>query len=453
MQLKENTLFGEHDRYRLIQLLGHGGYSEVWLAEDTQADMKVALKIFAPGKGLDDKGVELFKNEFKLVFNLNHPNLLRPMHFDVYERMPYLIMSYYEQGSSIRLAGTIDEQTAWKFLHDVAGGLAYLHETDPPVIHQDIKPDNVLLGGNQSFLITDFGISSKAQNTLRQSIASAASGAGTKAYMAPERFTMGYKPIKASDIWSLGASLYELMTGDPPFLEHGGSVQREDTVISDMSAKWSPELNRIITACLQFQTWLRPTAGFIFELATMHLPVPVKTKEPNETASSDYRKETVKNPESDIKDEQASKHKKNSASRIAALTVALLLGLIAGFFSGRSLNRPPRQLHECIQFIEQGDAIFDENDLKTWRETLEKYQQAKDMTVQYSLQLPAMDNRIRQLREKMDDLINSSIANAKQAFSFRSEMALAILKDALEVDPDHEEANALYEQYSQSFQK
>jgi len=452
MQLKENTLFGEHDRYRLIQLLGHGGYSEVWLAEDTQTDVKVALKIFAPGKGLDDKGVELFKNEFKLVFNLNHPNLLRPTYFDVYERMPYLIMPYYEKGSSIRLAGVIDEQVAWKFLHDVAGGLVYLHdESEPPVIHQDIKPDNVLLGGNHSFLITDFGISSKAQNTLRRSVPSATSGAGTKAYMAPERFTMGYKPIKASDIWSLGASLYELMTGDPPFLEHGGSVQKEDTVISNIPEKCSAELNEVVAKCLQFNTWLRPTAKTIFEQAKRHLQPPVITEDPNELKSLSYRKDTVKNIESD--DEIVTKNKKFPVNRILALAVILLLGLGAGFLTGRRMHQSHPKLQECIQLIEQGDAIFDENDLKTWSATLEKYLQAQEMTALHSLQLPAMDNRIKHLRGKMDDVIHSSIENAKQAFSMRSEMALAILKDALDVDPDHEEAKALYEEYTQSFRQ
>ena len=450
MQLKENTLFGEHDRYRLIQLLGHGGYSEVWLAEDTQTDVRVALKIFAPGKGLDDKGVELFKNEFKMVFDLNHPNLLRPTHFDVYERMPYLIMSYYEQGSSIHLAGVIDEQTAWKFLRDVAGGLVYLHESEPPVIHQDIKPDNVLLGSNHSFLITDFGISSKAQNTLRQSIASAASGAGTKAYMAPERFTMGYKPIKASDIWSLGASLYELMTGDPPFLDHGGSVQREDTVISNIPEKWSAELKDILTKCLQFNTWLRPTAKTIFDQANQHLRPLIITEDPNMSKSLNYAKDTVKNLDSD---DVATKNKKYPLHWILALAVILILGLGIGFFAGHRTNQSHPKLHECIQLIEQGDSIFDENDLKTWSATLDNYLKAKEMIVQYSLQLPAMDNRIKQLRIKMDDVIHSSIENAKQAFSVRSEMALAILKDALEVDPNHEEAKTLYEQYSVSFQK
>ena len=70
------------DRYKLITLLGRGGFSEVWLAEDVLANIKIAIKIYAPGVGLDDAGISLFTQEFSLVFDMNHTNLLHPTHFD-----------------------------------------------------------------------------------------------------------------------------------------------------------------------------------------------------------------------------------------------------------------------------------------------------------------------------------------------------------------------------------
>ena len=179
IQLRENVLFGEHSRYRLIRLLGQGGYSEVWLAEDMQVGLNIALKVYAPGRGLDENGVSQFSQEFNVVFNLNHANLLRPTHYDVFERMPYLILPYCEHGSSSRFTGKIDEHMAWTFLRDVASGLTYLHAQEPPVIHQDIKPDNVLMDSSDSFVITDFGISAKVRNTLQ----SVESKAGTMAYI------------------------------------------------------------------------------------------------------------------------------------------------------------------------------------------------------------------------------------------------------------------------------
>ena len=421
IHLQENALFGEHDRYRLIRLLGQGGYSEVWLAEDTQAGLTVALKVFAPGRGLDEDGVSQFSKEFKMVFNLNHANLLRPTHYEVFQRMPYLILPHCERGSSVKLTGKIDEKMAWTFLQDVASGLAYLHAQEPPVIHQDIKPDNVLLDSSDSFVITDFGISAKVRNTLQ----SAGSKAGTMTYMAPERFNTDYQPIKASDVWALGASLFELMTGKPPFGENGGLAQKRGAEIPIISGEWSQKLRDIVIKCLLEKTWERPTAKAISEEAKRYLH-----EEPIRTTKNVSRKLPV----------------------VVAVAM-LILGLCAGFFAGNYLNKPKPnpKLHECIRIIEQADAIFNENDLSTWRETLTKYMEAKELTEQYSLQLPDMEHRIRLLQKKMDDVINISIENAKKALAVRSEMALFAINDVLELNPEHAEAKALLEQYKQIF--
>jgi len=427
MELKENAKFGEQGKYRLIDPLGRGGYSVVWLAEDTLTEINVALKIFAPGTGLDNDGIDIFKEEFKLVFNLKHSNILCPTSFGIFEGMPYLVMSYYERGSSSKLAGNIDEATIWKFLYDVAAGLTYLHDLDPPVIHQDIKPDNILMDrnhGKTTFLITDFGISTKAQNTLRQSMPTANSAeAGTTAYMAPERFAMGYRPIKATDIWSLGASLVELMTGNPPFAENGGHFQGKDTKISDIEGNWSDELNHWVKQCLHFNTWERPTAKKLMEVADKHIhPDPQR-----------------KTTESSIK-------------WILALAGMLIFGFLTGFLTGRSMNRPDPTVYECIQLIEQGEAVFDEGNLKTWRESFGRYQQANDLIEQHDLPLPNMEIRIKQLKGKMDAAIKRSIDRAKEAFAMGSKMALVILEEeALVLDPDHKEAKALHEQYSNFF--
>jgi len=145
--------------------------------------------------------------------------------------------------------------------------------------------------------------------------------------------------------------------------------------------------------------------------------------------------------------------------RIFLITLAfvgtLSLGLCAGFFASRyftqTASEPNPLIYECIQRIEQGDALFDENELSTWRETLIKYQEAKEMIDEYALPLPDMEHRIRQLRKKMDDMLNQSVATAKKALDVRSEMALFQIQDALLLDPENEEAKALYEKYLQIF--
>ena len=259
MQLIQNTYFGEGNRYYLEKLLGRGGFSEVWLAKDAITDLELVLKVYAPGTGMDEDGLQTFSKELARVYNLNHPNLLRPQHVDSWQGMPYLLMAYCPQGSLVKRIGGMPETEICKVLHDVASGLAYLHAHD--VIHQDIKPDNILLDDAGNYVITDFGISTRARSTLRKSVAaSTAHSGGTIAYMGPERFGKEPAPIKASDVWSLGAMLYELMTGDTPFGEHGGLIQKSGAEIPSIQGNYSDELKQMVEQMLALNPWDRPTA-------------------------------------------------------------------------------------------------------------------------------------------------------------------------------------------------
>ena len=284
MQLQQDILFD--GRYRLITLLGSGGFSEVWLVEDTKVGGKrITLKVYAPGIGLDDDGVQLFSNEYELVFDLNHSNLLRTAYFDVCDRSPYLLMQFCERGSTMKLAGKITEEEAWHFLYDVAAGLAHLHEQHPPIVHQDIKPDNVLIDNNGHFLITDFGISAKVRNSLRLSMEKTKSS-GTLSFMPPERFGKENIATCAGDIWALGASLFELLTEAPPFGDHGGVLQKSGAEIPNVHGNWSDELVNMVKSCLSADPQARPTAKQIVELTEKYqkgreIPVKEKTqKEP-----------------------------------------------------------------------------------------------------------------------------------------------------------------------------
>lgn len=113
------------------------------------------LIISNAGSGLDEDGVRLFTEELSIVYNLNHSNLLKPHHFDECGGCPYLVLPYCERGSSQRLIGKLTEEEAWRFLHDVSAGLEYLHAKEPPVIHQDIKPDQCFAGG--FWYVYDYG--------------------------------------------------------------------------------------------------------------------------------------------------------------------------------------------------------------------------------------------------------------------------------------------------------
>ncbi|MEE0950870.1 MAG: protein kinase [Paludibacteraceae bacterium] len=261
--LQENTLFA--NRYQLIKLLGRGGFSEVWLAKDNWTHLQIAIKVYAPGQGMDQDGLQDFCGELASVYDLNHSNLLKPQHVDTWQNMPYLIMAYCPAGSCVKRIGKMTEPELWKLIHDVAAGLAYLHEKD--VIHQDIKPDNILIDTEGNYLITDFGISTRARSTLRKSVIGGNTSGGTTAYMGPERFSRQPAPTKASDIWSFGAMAFELLEGVTPFGEIGGGMQKGGAEIPFINAPVSDALKFTIFKMLSKETWDRPTAATLVEWA------------------------------------------------------------------------------------------------------------------------------------------------------------------------------------------
>ena len=264
--MQNDNLF--HDRYFLERLLGRGNFSEVWLAKDVKTDIQVALKIFAPATGLDDHGINMLSREFAIVVNANHKNLLKPLYYDNCDRKPYLVLPYCKNGSIQRSIGQFTEEQAWRLLYDAASGLAFLHSRNPVIIHQDIKPDNIMIGDDDTFMITDFGVSAHSRSALRKSVSEAFSSAGTVAYMAPERFSKDNTPIMANDIYSLGATVYEMLTGDAPFGGHGGILQKNGADIPEMKGNYSSQLKKTITKCLSEKSWERPTAEMLERYAS-----------------------------------------------------------------------------------------------------------------------------------------------------------------------------------------
>ena len=149
----------------------------------------------------------------------------------------------------------------------MAAGLAYLHHVKPePIVHQDIKPDNVLIASDGTFLITDFGISKRIRNTISKQ-STRALKAGAPAYMGPERFSDNSEPVLASDVWSLGVSIYELAEGELPFSGMGGMMMNKGVEIPMLSSGWSENLNDIMRWCLEKETWDRARADQVAEIA------------------------------------------------------------------------------------------------------------------------------------------------------------------------------------------
>ncbi|OYT16671.1 MAG: hypothetical protein B7C24_06660 [Bacteroidetes bacterium 4572_77] len=261
-QLEKDTYFA--GRYRLIKKLGSGGFSVVWLADDTMAgDAKIAIKIYAPDKGLDKDGIDNFRKEYAITLDLNHSSLLSSKHFDVNDGSPYLIMQYMSSGSALKLIENIDEQRLGKFIYQVSSGLAYLHSNEPAIVHQDIKPDNVLISSKDDFLLTDFGISTRVRRTLTKSVGNVGYS-GTIAYVPPERYMRNPKPQPAGDIFAFGVMLFEMMTGYLPWNEQGGLGFVSTQIIPPIDAPgFSHELKDLSVACMSFEHEQRPLASEI----------------------------------------------------------------------------------------------------------------------------------------------------------------------------------------------
>lgn len=280
-------------RYKLLRpLSSDGGTADVWLALDTNTidevfddntdniislddtGIKVAIKIYRPQNALD-LGEQRFREEFKIVFNCHHTNLVQPINFSISEGIPYLVLPYCQHGSSERLQGKItDKEELWRYISDVSAGMAYLHAFNPTIVHHDIKPANILIDDNKNYAITDFGISShRGLNTREYGDAQS----GTMAYMAPERFKEDYESVPESDIWSFGATLYELITGHVPYGENGGLEQLErNTSFKPLDASVPNDIKRLIADCLSLEPAKRPSAATIHKAAQLQ-QYPVKS--------------------------------------------------------------------------------------------------------------------------------------------------------------------------------
>lgn len=291
----ENKVFD--GRYKLLRPLStDGATADVWLAIDlntidTEYDeedssmhnkedgtgMLVAIKIYRPKNALDIEGEQRFRDEYKIVYECRHENLLQPTSFAIYNGIPYLVLPYCKNGSSEQLIGKKQtEEEIWKFILDVSSGLAKLHSNQPQIIHQDIKPANILIDNNGNFAITDFGISSKTSGAHSSYYDD--QNSGTFAYMAPERFEDNPIPTVESDIWAFGATLCEILTGKVPFGEEGGKSQKDDSLMPALPGL-PASVKNLIHACLRKDPKKRPTANQLVQ-AAQGKKYPIKSKIP-----------------------------------------------------------------------------------------------------------------------------------------------------------------------------
>jgi eukaryotic-like serine/threonine-protein kinase len=204
------------ERYRLDREIGAGGMATVYLAQDLRHDRMVAVKVLRPELAAVI-GAERFLAEIKLTANLQHPHILPLFDSGAADSFLFYVMPFIE-GESLRDRLTREKQLpvaeAVRIATEVAGALDYAHRHG--VVHRDIKPENILLHDGRA-LVADFGIALAASKAGGSRMTETGMSLGTPHYMSPEQ-AMGEREITArSDVYSLGAMLYEMLTGDPPF--------------------------------------------------------------------------------------------------------------------------------------------------------------------------------------------------------------------------------------------
>jgi peptide/nickel transport system substrate-binding protein len=199
--------------YRLVSLLGQGGYAEVYLGQHVRFNQQAAIKVLHTH--LSDVEAEHFQQEAETIATLAHPSIIRVLDFDVQGGVPFLVIDYapngtlrhrYPKSSLVPLPVIISS------VKQVADALQYAHEQK--FIHRDVKPENMLLGRRQEVLLSDFGIATIAHSTSSLNVGTEGTS-GTLAYMAPEQIEGHPRP--ASDQYALGVVVYEWLCGERPF--------------------------------------------------------------------------------------------------------------------------------------------------------------------------------------------------------------------------------------------
>ncbi len=202
------------NRYRIVRPVGQGGFGAVYRAWDTALGVPVAVK-----ENLDTsaEAQRQFEQEARLLAPLRHPNLPRVGdHFFIPNQGQYLVMDFVEGQSLdallIERGGPLAEAEALGWIGQVCDALEYLHTRTPPIIHRDVKPQNIIVAADGRAVLVDFGISKAYDPTLTTT---RGARAVTPGYSPPEQYGMG-KTDARSDVYALGATLYTLLTGAPP---------------------------------------------------------------------------------------------------------------------------------------------------------------------------------------------------------------------------------------------
>jgi eukaryotic-like serine/threonine-protein kinase len=238
-----------NNRYLLIEQLGKGGMALVYRARDTMLDRLVAVKVLRETYSRDRAFLDRFRLEAKAAANLSHPNIVTVHDFGLDNGQIFIVMEYVpgtDLKALIQQRGRFAPEEALPLLIQACAGIGYAHRAG--LVHCDVKPQNMLVTPDMRLKVTDFGIA-RALSTIHPEEKSDVVW-GSPQYFSPEQAT-GAAPSPASDVYSLGIIMYEMLTGSLPFHANTAAelarlhIESEPIPLSEMLPDISPVLEQI----------------------------------------------------------------------------------------------------------------------------------------------------------------------------------------------------------------
>jgi serine/threonine-protein kinase len=257
-------------RYRIVVLLGQGGFGAVYRAWDLNLERPCAIK---ENLDVSVKGQEQFKREAQFLYDLSHPNLPRVIdHFYIQNRGQYLVMEYVE-GKDLKTLlenrnyQPLQEEIALPWIQQICDALTYLHSQNPQIIHRDIKPANIKITPEGKAILVDFGIAKSFDPMV-----STTTGA--------QKVTPGYAPLEQygsgrtdqqSDVYALGATTYTLLTGcvPPPSDEIFRGITLPPKSIVELNPDVSPSISDAVSDAMKLDRQERTKSAALFKAAVL----------------------------------------------------------------------------------------------------------------------------------------------------------------------------------------